>query len=179
MEAIFLGYWIGDGYWRSEQAPEVLCSTRFRDGLEALIKGLGLRYSKYVDTRPFRKEPIHRFNFFKRYGQKMLGMGFRFPCPAWEKEIPEGLMNQPKHLLSGLWMSDGTFSGTCPQFFTTSQKLSGQVRELMAEIGFDSGLTLRHTMLSGRTGYYVYLRGKNWKEFQPMLSLWGPKVVSP
>ena len=163
--ARLLGYIVSEGYIRKNVWNISLNTTdpeqmdRYRDSVQGII------------THQEREDTRHRYQFileFCRYADIQALMGFGLTREkAQEKEIPFGILQSPKHIitefLKALFDGDGGVSGSTLGYCTASTKMAEQLHTLLLAYGIPARRRFRPN--SGSGAWHIFITGKGLRRF--------------
>lgn len=160
IEPYALGCWLGDG---NARCAAISCSVEDTEHFKTAFENIG------YDTRVVKEKTSNRLSFFAKEngsrvstssGKTIRGL-LRSLNLLCNKHIPRqylrGSIRQRTELLQGLMDTDGTIAknGTQLSFCTISNRLCGEVLELLSSLGIKAKAREKLTKLpvTGRTGH--------------------------
>lgn len=161
--ALILGYLVGDGTMTQDNF--IIFTTKDEDILnnyKTFIEneiGLAVKQRSDIDF-------VVNGQYFREYLNQI---GLK-KVNAFEKEIPEIIMEAPKSIVSafvkGLFDTDGGVSGSYLEFCTASEKLSKQMQTVLLNFGIISTRSKKYNKKYKTNSFIIKIYGKNINIFR-------------
>lgn len=161
--ALILGYLVGDGTMTQDNfivftTKDMDILHNYKTFIENEIK-LDVRQRSDIDF-------VVNGQYFREY-LNQLGLK---KVNAFEKEIPEIIMESPKNIVSafvkGLFDTDGGISGSYVEFCTASEKLSKQLQTVLLNFGIISTRSKKYNKKYKTNSFIIKIYGKNTDIFR-------------